>query len=47
MVGNEEWFFLRVNDLEDGGTGAATAAGALDNLGVHAAAMIWEFILGD
>ena len=46
-TGNEEWFFLRVNDIEDGGTGAATAAGALDNLGVHGAAIMWELILGD
>ena len=33
-TGNEEWFFLRVNDIEDGGTGAGTAAGALSNLGL-------------
>jgi len=46
-TGNEEWFFLRVNELEDGGTGAGTVAGALDNLGVHAAAIMWELILGD
>jgi len=46
-VGNEEWFFLRVNDIEDGGTGSGTAAGALDNLGVHKAAIMWELVLGD
>jgi hypothetical protein len=46
-TGNEEWFFLRVNDIEDGGTGSGTAAGALDNLGVHAAAIMWELVLGD
>ena len=43
----EEWFFLRVNQIEDGGTGSGTAAGALDNLGVHGAAIIWELVLGD
>jgi len=46
-TGNEEWFFLRVNEIEDGGTGAATAAVALNNLGVHKAAIMWELILGD
>ena len=46
-TGNEEWFPIRVNDIEDGGTGAAPAAGALDNLGVHGAAIMWELILGD
>ena len=43
----EEWFFLRVNEVEDGGTGAASAPEALDNLGVHEVAMMWELVLGD
>jgi len=44
---NEEWFFMRVNDIEDGGTGAGTADGARDNLGVSASSLLWELILGD
>jgi len=43
----EEWFFLRVNEIEDGGTGAGSAATARDNLGVNAAAILWELVLGD
>ena len=43
----EEWFFLRVNQIEDGGTGSGTTTGALDNLGVHGVAMLWELVLGD
>jgi len=44
---HEEWFFLRVNDIEDGGTGSGTAEGALDNLGIHDAETKWTILLGD
>ena len=44
---NEEWFFMRVNDIEDGGTGAGTADQARENLGVNQNAIMWELVFGD
>ena len=39
-----QWFFIRFNEIEDGGTGASTAATALDNLGVHGACIVWALV---
>ena len=46
-VSKEQWFFLRVNEIEDGGTGSGTAAGARDNLGINNSAIVWELVFGD
>jgi len=43
----DEWFFLRVNAIEDGGTGSGTAEGARDNLGISNMGLIWELVFGD
>ena len=42
--GHHQWFPLRFMQVTDGGTGSSTAAGALDNLGVHAAAILWALV---
>jgi hypothetical protein len=42
-----EWFFLRVNQIADGGTGSSTAAAAREALGINNASLIWGIVLGD
>jgi len=42
--GHHQWFPIRFMQVTDGGTGSSTAAGALDNLGVHAAAILWALV---
>ena len=42
--GHHQWFPIRFMEITDGGTGASTAATALDNLGVHAAAILWALV---
>lgn len=42
--GHSQWFPIRFMEVTDGGTGSSTAAGALDNLGVHAAAILWALV---
>jgi phage-related protein len=39
-----QWFPIRFMEIEDGGTGASTAPDALDNLGVHGAAIVWALV---
>jgi hypothetical protein len=42
--GKHQWFPIRFMQITDGGTGASTAEDALDNLGVHAAAILWALV---
>ena len=42
--GHSQWFPIRFMELTDGGTGSSTAEGALDNLGVHGAAILWALV---
>ena len=43
--GKHQWFPIRFMQVTDGGTGSSTAAGARDNLGVDASAILWALIL--
>jgi len=40
-TGKYQWFPIRFMQIQDGGTGSSSTAGALDNLGVHSAAIKW------
>ena len=43
-TGKYQWFPIRFMGIQDGGTGASTAEDALDNLGVHGAAILWALV---
>lgn len=44
VEGKSQWFPIRFMGVTDGGTGASTAAAALDNLGVHGACIVWALV---
>jgi hypothetical protein len=43
--GKDRWFFSHIVSVSEGGTGAGTAEGARENLGIDEAAMLWAIVL--
>ena len=42
---HHRWFFSHIVAVSEGGTGASTAAGARENLGIDRLAMLWAIVL--
>jgi len=44
-ITHHRWFFSHIVAVSEGGTGASTAAGARENLGIEANCMLWAIVL--
>ena len=42
---HHRWFFSHIQQVSEGGTGAGTAAGARENLGIEGSCMLWAIVL--